>query len=698
MPVLPVASRRKAFQIKLTVAIPVIMTSLVTITGLILIHFMSRIFQGASLAPQDAQRIFPLLQMLQYVYFMSVIVTGLIAAVVSYAITRPIQRLVQHAKTLATGDLASQLRVQSHDEFNVLEVAFNEMAAALKAYQDQLEEYNRTLEERVSARTDELSTVLSLSKSMLFMPEQDRLLKFIATRLHDVTRYDLCAVCLTTDDSAEVHIRSFGRMDPGVSAAFMDRIRQEITQRGGTALPTDHRLQLDVVEELEGGGTDQPLQGSLSGFVLAPLMVGTVMTGAIALAKLGENPFDENVANLLMIVANHAALAVENAKSYARLKELDRLKSEFVSTVSHELRTPLTSIKEGMELLAEPEVGQLNEQQGELVNVVRRNAARLYILINDLLDLSKLEAGEVRFNKRAVTVADVMTDTLGRFKIQAMQKRIQLVTELPDDLAAVYADPDKITQVLTNLVGNAIKFTPEDGTIHASARDTGDLIELCVWNSGTPIPNGELERIFDKFYQVGRTPGPGARGTGLGLAIVREIVQRHGGKVWAQSNADGNRFFFTLQRLNRQTYLMDSLSEMIEQAKRNRSFCSVVRLVVEDAERWHQELGDGQWERLLQTMERTVAQAIEQQGLADRTLRCGDEPALVLLATTDSEGAAALATKAAEALQAHPIAVDGQTIVPRLRTQIALYPRDGLNADHLLRAVAGRSFQVSTRK
>ena len=173
---------KRPLQVRLSLSIPVIVTSLVVLSGLCEVYFITRILKSLPLDAQQNLRLLPILQTATTVFTLTLVVTAVLAGVIGHAITHPINRLVQYAKTLTTANFAPRLPVHSYDEFSILEMAFNEMAQALQAYQDQMEEYNRTLEEHVAARTEELSTVLSLSKSMLFILEKERLLKLIADR------------------------------------------------------------------------------------------------------------------------------------------------------------------------------------------------------------------------------------------------------------------------------------------------------------------------------------------------------------------------------------------------------------------------------------------------------------------------------------------------------------------------------------
>ena len=680
---------RRRFPLRLSIAIPVIIISLVVLTGLCEAYFIGRILKGGLLHQTDYPRLLALLQAVNVIFYLCVAGAVVIALAISHAITQPIQRLVRHAKTLATGNLTSHITIRSSDEFSVLETAFNEMATALKAYQNQMEEYNRTLEERVTARTEEMSTMLRLSKSMLHVLDQERLLKLLASGLREVTHYDLCAIALITETGTDIFLRSTGPFQPVLSQKMVDRICGEMAALAGTARPPADRIHLTVSEETEGVIGARAATDTLESVLIAPLMVGTSVTGAIALGSLQPHCFDEHLAKLLTVIVNHAALAVENAKSYARLKELDQLKSQFVTTVSHELRTPLTAVKDGVDLLYERRTEAPGAEQQEVLTAVRQNAHHLALLINDLLDLSKLEAGKTRLRKRAVALHTLAAETLARFALQADQKRLRCVCDIAPTLPALYADADKLTQVFNNLISNAIKYTPAGGAVRLTARETAEAVETCIWNAGVPLPETELERIFEKFYQVGRAPGPAIQGTGLGLTIVREILQRHGGHVWARSDPTGNSFFFTVPRFARQTYLVDCLTDLIDQARLHHAFCSLVQLRWENAGEWRSRVGPARVEELLETMAGTLSRALEQQGLADYTLRFGDEPALAVLATTNADEAAATAAKAVETLHRHPPLPETSAAPPtRWTTRIASYPQDGLTPLELLKVIS----------
>jgi len=230
-----------------------------------------------------------------------------------------------------------------------------------------------------------------------------------------------------------------------------------------------------------------------------------------------------------------------------QLNKIDKMKSDFFSVMSHELRTPLTSIREGTSLLLEGVGGTLSEKQQKLMGIVSEESNRLIGLVNSLLDLSKMEAGMMHFHFSRINPLPLFTIAGQLLEPLLVNKKIALRLELPKSLPVVPLDSDRILQVLKNLLGNAIKFTPEGGVITVSAGVQSGGIQVTVQDNGPGISGEQLQRIFEKFRQVPAPGTPMVKGTGLGLAIVKQIITAHGGKVWAESKPGrGSTFHFTL--------------------------------------------------------------------------------------------------------------------------------------------------------
>ncbi|MHB8790565.1 MAG: sensor histidine kinase [Desulfobulbaceae bacterium] len=229
-----------------------------------------------------------------------------------------------------------------------------------------------------------------------------------------------------------------------------------------------------------------------------------------------------------------------------RLKEVDRMKSEFFSLMSHELRTPLTSIREGTSLLLEEKGGAVTEKQRKLLTIIAEESNRLIGLVNSLLDLSKLEAGMVPFHFTESDLRPLIDRTLHELIPLAESRNIKLATEI-GAIPPVFMDSERIRQVLRNLVGNALKFTPRGGSVRVEVRRTDEGATVAVTDTGPGIPKEHIHGIFEKFRQVSPADSRRLQGTGLGLAIVKHIVHAHGGRIWVESEVGrGSTFTFVL--------------------------------------------------------------------------------------------------------------------------------------------------------
>jgi signal transduction histidine kinase len=259
-------------------------------------------------------------------------------------------------------------------------------------------------------------------------------------------------------------------------------------------------------------------------------------------------------------------------KANMELTKLNEMKTDFVSTASHELRTPLTAIKNAIEILSSSKAGTLNEAQQRFEAMSVRNIDRLVKIINNLLDFSKLEAGKTELHQKELLLPGIMQQVIETFKLQAQSKTLTL--ECADDLPAVYADADRLEQVLYNLVNNAVKFTSAEGriSVHAkpvadplpkdigpqavkpdkgAASTDGQMVKISVADTGIGLSAADQAKIFEPFCQANNGRGKTSKGTGLGLSIAKELVKAHGGVIGVESKVgEGSRFFFTLPVFN----------------------------------------------------------------------------------------------------------------------------------------------------
>ena len=254
--------------------------------------------------------------------------------------------------------------------------------------------------------------------------------------------------------------------------------------------------------------------------------------------------------------ASNAVITDENGKTVGmvavlsdvtRQREIEQLKSDFISTVSHELRTPIVAMRHALSILVDQVAGPLSEEQQSFAAIVQRNLDRLNVLINDLLDLSKLEAKKMELRFETGSVIPIIRSVCDSLEAWARTKAIAISKRCAEGLPDATYDPARLMQVLTNLLGNAIKFTPQQGRITVEAKLSDGAIEVSVTDTGLGIAKEDIPKLFNKFQQVGERTSSDIGGTGLGLVIAKEIVELHHGRIWVESDEKkGAKFAFTI--------------------------------------------------------------------------------------------------------------------------------------------------------
>ncbi len=278
----------------------------------------------------------------------------------------------------------------------------------------------------------------------------------------------------------------------------------------------------------------------------APMIADGNVIGMVALFDK-PNGFSEDDQSFLELFATQTAIAVRNSQLYEDTKSLDRLKSEFVAVVSHEIRTPLTSIKGSIELLSDPRYFPSTEQQAKLLTIASANTERLLVLIKDILDFSKLDSSSMRLNQELQPLEPVIEHAIHNLRTLLEEHRIELQLRIEPGLPQVAIDAGRVMQVLTNLVSNAIKFSPAGAAIEVRAEQVGGELQVCVRDHGEGIAPQDLTKLFRKFSQIDSAATRKAGGAGLGLVICKGIVEQHGGRMWVESEVGvGSQFYFTL--------------------------------------------------------------------------------------------------------------------------------------------------------
>ncbi|MEK7390087.1 MAG: GAF domain-containing sensor histidine kinase [Elusimicrobiota bacterium] len=287
--------------------------------------------------------------------------------------------------------------------------------------------------------------------------------------------------------------------------------------------------------------------------MVVPLILEDRCIGVMRVGSKRPDAFHPEQIALVSVIAEEAAIIVETAILNRRLSQtaeqlaaLNRLKDEFVSTVSHEFKTPLTTISGFLTVLLEGDAGALNPQQMKFTNIIKSAAARLSGLVSDLLDLSRLESG-AKMDPVPLDLALLAADSIENHRHAAEDGGKVLSMTAPALLPKALGDARWLGLVVDNLVSNAIKFTAPGGRIRVVFQDKGEFLMVSVSDDGIGIPSEDREKIFERFYRAGNRSEVNAPGTGLGLAIAREVIHKHGGKIWVDSQlGKGSSFHFVV--------------------------------------------------------------------------------------------------------------------------------------------------------
>jgi signal transduction histidine kinase len=292
---------------------------------------------------------------------------------------------------------------------------------------------------------------------------------------------------------------------------------------------------------------------NIHSLMVVPLLVEERCIGVLRMGSLQKDYFSAEQVEMMTIIAEEAAVIVETAILNRKLSEvaeqlaaLNRMKSEFVSTVSHEFKTPLTSLSGFLAVLVGGEAGPLSPQQQEFLKIAQAQVGRLTGLVSDLLDCSRLEAN-MEMEKAPLALESVVRASVANHSRQAAQAGKTIAMELPPGVPQVLGDAKWLGLAVDNLISNAVKFTRPGGKVSVRLEGQGSAVEVCVADDGIGIHPDDQGRIFEKFFRARNRSEVSAPGTGLGLTIVKEVVSRHGGRVWFESElGKGTRFLFSL--------------------------------------------------------------------------------------------------------------------------------------------------------
>jgi signal transduction histidine kinase len=377
-------------------------------------------------------------------------------------------------------------------------------------------------------------------------------------RFGDITLGNDGGSIMEYDESSDsFHVRAAF----GSSRGLLEKLRAMTVDResslvGRTAL-THQPLEVPDLAEAElDPHLDVLFRDGWRSVLAVPMLRGDKLVGVLVIPRRGTGTFPPDVIELLQTFASQSALAIVNARLFGELEtkssELEiasRHKSEFLASMSHELRTPLNAVIGFSEVLLDRMFGDINERQDEYLHDIRNSGKHLLELLNEILDLSKVEAGQMVLEPSTFRVDGALDYTLAMVRERATLHAITVTVDIADDVGTIEADELRFKQVVLNLLSNAVKFTPDGGKVSVRAYREGDELVVTVTDTGIGVPPEDQERIFESFQQ-GRRGAPKEEGTGLGLTLSRRIVGLFGGRMWLDSTPGvGSTFGFSIPQL-----------------------------------------------------------------------------------------------------------------------------------------------------
>lgn len=449
---------------------------------------------------------------------------------------RPIDRLERGVQALSGGDLDYRIPIKQLDEIGMVAMGFNQMAEELGQLYD-------NLEQKVADRTRRLDLMATLSQQLTTLDLHD-LLGNLVTQLQQTSGYSGVYVYLIDETSQDLKLFESANQQKVNGIKPNQEIIRQVIESSKPFMSND--LSQEAIKS-----SKPQTQSELA----IPLKVPEKTLGVLDIHSTQTDFFTPADLSMIKSIAEQTAIAVKNAQLLAerqltikKLKQVD-MKSRFITMMSHELRTPLNAINGFAELLTLGLSGELPEQVQQDVQLIHENGQHLLTLINDVLEITQLEAGWVSIKTQPLEPQPVIDDALAVLNLSIQEKSLEIVVDLPASLPLVEANHDYLKQIFLALVGNAIKFTPPDGriTITASQSVDHEFVQFSVIDTGIGIPADQLEIIFESFMQVDMSDAREYGGTGLGLSICKQLVELHQGQIHLKSQlCTGSEFYFTI--------------------------------------------------------------------------------------------------------------------------------------------------------
>ncbi len=436
----------------------------------------------------------------------------------------------------------------------------DQVAAAIEGalYLTRLEEEKEQLTRQLKQRVQELTTLERIGKSVAAILDLDTLLNRIVEAGVFITRADEGFLLLLDEEASELYLRAAKNLGEKHARLMRLKVKDNLL---GQVVRSGQPLRLGDGENAEG--KLKVATGYLVRALLhVPLVVRDRVIGVLSVDnRTTRRAFSQNDLERLSALADYAAIALQNAwlygalkeraaqieAAYAELKELGRLKTEFVQDISHELRVPLTFIKGYVDLLREGAFGEIKPEQLEPLDIIAERTERINHLVSDILTLQRLESESLQLTQ--VNLVEIAHTAIDGAWAAAQRAGLIIEEEIPEDLPPIIGDPDQLPRVFDNLLSNAIKFSPDGGKVTVRIYEDRDQINAYISDTGIGISPDKLEHLFSRFYRAGEAKRKRIAGSGLGLAIVKAIVEAHGGQVAVQSReGKGSTFSFSLPK------------------------------------------------------------------------------------------------------------------------------------------------------
>jgi signal transduction histidine kinase/HAMP domain-containing protein len=481
----------------------------------------------------------------------------LASLIIGRRVVRPVEMLRQGAARIGSGDLDYRLEIKTGDELQALADEFNRMTA-------QLQESHANLERQVEERTrelarsvEELKALGEVSQAVSSSLDLHTVLTTIVDRAVQLSGASGGVIYEYDEATQEFRLRA----SHGMEEELIEILRTARIRVGegaiGTAAATHAPVQ--VPDMLDERGTVLPQvrphlsQSGYRSLLAVPLLIEQQVFGGLVIYRPEAGTFSPEVVNLLQTFATQSVLAIQNARLFREIEDkshqieiASKHKSQFLANMSHELRTPLNAILGYTELIMDDIYGEVPERIRDVLDRVQKSGHHLLSLINAVLDLSKIEAGQLTLSLNDYSIKEVVYTAMASVESLAAEKQLNMAVEVGPGLPIGKGDERRIAQVLLNLLGNAIKFT-EAGEVKVCVTTADSTFLVAVSDTGPGISAEDQAKIFEEFQQADSSSTKQKGGTGLGLAIAKRIIEMHGGRIWVESSlGKGSTFWFTL--------------------------------------------------------------------------------------------------------------------------------------------------------